>query len=205
MPILTLPAQPAFARSRFGLLSNTQQFVSPLNRSAQTLELPGARWFGEFTLPPMKRALAAPWQAFLAQLRGGAGRFYAGDPDGKVARGAATGTPLVNGAGQAGVNLATDGWTASVTGILKAGDYVAYDAGGVRQLHVLTADANSNGAGQATLAIEPAIRTSPADNAALTVSAATCVMRLVDDAQAAWDADAAGVYGLSFAAVESVF
>jgi hypothetical protein len=203
MPILALPPSPAFARSRFRLLSNTQTFVSPLDRSVQTLELPGARWAAEFTLPPMKRAQVAAWLAFLVQCRGGAGRFYAGDPDGKTPRGVATGAPQVDGASQTGVNLATKGWSASVAGILKAGDYVAFDAGAGRELHLLTADAASDGAGKATLALEPPIRTSPANNATLIVNAATCVMRLADDAQAAWDVDQLGVFGLAFSAVES--
>jgi hypothetical protein len=203
MPILSMPPSPAFARSRFRLLSNTQTFVSPLDRSVQTLELPGARWAAEFTLPPMKRAQAAAWLAFLAQCRGGAGRFYAGDPDGRAPRGVATGAPQVDGASQVGTNLATKGWTASVAGILKAGDYVAFDAGAGRELHIVAADAASDNAGKAVLAIEPPIRASPANNAALFVAAAACVMRLADDGQAAWDVDQLGVFGITFAAIES--
>ena len=48
--------------------------------------------------------------------------------------------------------------------------------------HQLTADANTNGSGEATLAITPPIRTSPADNAAITVASPTCIMKLVNDA-----------------------
>ena len=205
MTTLSMPSTPGFVRSRFGLVANTQQFVSPLNRSAQTLELTGSRWRGDYTLPPMKRTQAAAWHAFLVQLRGASGRFYAGDPDGKTARGTATGTPLVDGASQTGISLITDGWTINITGILKAGDYIAYNVGSARQLHILTADANSNGSGQSTLAIEPPIRTSPANNEPIIVSSPTCIMRLIDDDQSAWDANHLSVYGISFAAVESVF
>lgn len=205
MPILSMPSSPAFARARFRLLANTQTFVSPLDQSAQTLELPGARWAGEFELPAMKRAQAAPWQAFLAQLRGPAGRFYAGDPDARSPRGAATGAPKINGASQSGGALATKGWSASVAGILRAGDYIAFDAGAGRELHILTADAASDGAGNATLAIEPPIRVPPLDNAAIIVSGATCVMRLADHDQTAWDADEQGVYAIGFSAIESFF
>jgi hypothetical protein len=203
MPILTMPAAPAFARARFRLLANTQTFVSPLDRSAQTLELAGARWAAEFELPAMKRAQAAPWQAFLAQLRGGAGRFYAGDPDARNPRGAATGAPKVNGANQTGGQLATKGWTAGVAGILKAGDYLAFDAGVGRELHILAADAASDGAGNAVLAIEPPIRVSPLNDTVVIVNSPACVMRLADDAQGAWDANELGVYGIRFAAIEA--
>ncbi len=85
--VLTLPG--SFARSRFGLTSNTQVFRSPLSGTTQTLERPGARWTAEYTLPPMKRAQVTAWQSVLAQLRGGAGRFYGYDPDARTPRGSA--------------------------------------------------------------------------------------------------------------------
>ena len=118
--------------------------------------------------------------------------------------GTATGTPLVNGASQNVTyaaskdtwtqSLITDGWTNSVTGILKAGD--VFTIAGVYavnpvskattnrlQTFVVTADANSGAAtGPATLTISPPIITSgayqtvtaaPADNAAITVKTGT--------------------------------
>lgn len=90
MAILNIPSTPAFKASRFGLVSNTQSFRSPLSGSVQTIERPGARWQAQYQLPPMKRASAAAWQGFLAQLRGGAGRFYGYDPDAKSPRGSAS-------------------------------------------------------------------------------------------------------------------
>lgn len=114
--------------------------------------------------------------------------------------GVATGTPLVNGASQNvtydtaknswSQSLATDGWTNSVTGILKAGD--VFTIAGVYSVNpktkatlpflqqfVVTADANSGAStGPATLTISPPIITSgayqtvsavPADNATITV------------------------------------
>lgn len=83
--------------------------------------------------------------------------------------GVATGTPLVNGAGQTGATLVTKGWTNSVTGILKAGDVFTiagvysinpqtYQSTGILQQFVVTADANSGAStGPAALSISPAI------------------------------------------------
>lgn len=114
-----------------------------------------------------------------------------------------TGTPLVNGASQNVTyassrttwtqSLITDGWTASQTGILKAGD--VFTIAGVNavnrksrvstgqlQQFVVTADANSDGSGNATFTISPPIITSgaqqtvdaaPANNAAITVQTGT--------------------------------
>lgn len=103
--------------------------------------------------------------------------------------GAQGGTPLVNGASQTGASLITDGWSNSITGVLKKGDI--FTLAGVYMVNpvtkqvypdlqqfVVTADANSNGSGQSTLGIYPSIITSgatqtvnasPADNAAITV------------------------------------
>jgi hypothetical protein len=104
-------------------------------------------------------------------------------------QGARGGTPLTNGATADGASsLVTDGWTASVPAVVKAGD--VFTLAGVFRVHpetkassgqlqqfVVTADASSNAGGQATISISPAIIASgprqnvssaPADNAALT-------------------------------------
>lgn len=99
------------------------------------------------------------------------------------------GTPLVNGATANGATtLVTDGWTAAAANRVKAGDVftiaavykvnpITKQSTGVLQQFVVTADAASDGSGNATLSISPAIYSSgqlqnvdaaPADNAALT-------------------------------------
>lgn len=99
------------------------------------------------------------------------------------------GTPLVNGASQTGSSLVTDGWTAAAASRLKKGDI--FTIAGVYKVNpvsgntltdleqfVVTADVSSDGSGNATIPIYPAITTSgayktvsasPADNAAITV------------------------------------
>ena len=197
MPTLTLPSFPAFRSSRFGLRANSQSFESPLTRTVQTLELTGARWFATYELPPMKRDRSAIWMAWLTSLQGRAGRFYGYDPDCRRPRGTGAGTPLVNGASQSGLSLITDGWSVSQF-VLRAGDYFTVNG----ELKMVTADASANGAGQATIAFTPSLRASPADNAALTLNDASCTMMLIDDEQAAWDADMVSVFGLRFSGIE---
>lgn len=99
------------------------------------------------------------------------------------------GTPLVNGATQTGSSLITDGWTSAAANRLKKGDAftlagvysvnpVTKASTGVLQQFIVTADAASDGSGNATLSIYPAITTSgvtqtvsgsPADDAPLTI------------------------------------
>lgn len=121
--------------------------------------------------------------------------------------GAYGGTPLVNGASQGTINsgatdnpyaattsLVTDGWSNSITGLLKAGDIITIagvtavnpetkqSTGALRQF-VVTADVDSGATtGPATLIISPAIiaggayqnvTARPADNAAITVVTGT--------------------------------
>lgn len=201
MTILNMPAGIEVRSINFGLQSNTQQHISPLSRTTQTVEYPGARWMCTYTLPTQKREDLAAVQAFLVKLRGGAGRFYGFNPAATEPMGVGTGTPLVRGASQTGTSLITDGWTPNTTGILKAGDYFSVN----NELKMITEDINSDGSGIATLVFEPPLRNSPSDNAVITVNTPTCIMRLVDDDQVNWDVDEGGFYSLSFAAIESFF
>lgn len=78
------------------------------------------------------------------------------------------GSPLVNGAGQTGASLITNGWTAAAASRVKKGDVFTIagcnavnpqnlqSTGSLRQFVVL-ADGSSDGAGNLTLAIAPSI------------------------------------------------
>ena len=209
MTVLSMPSAPGFADTRFGLVSNTQSdLTSPITQSSQLLELPGARWRASYALPPMARDRAAAWCAFLVALRGRAGRFHGYDPDARTARGSARlkapGVLTVLGGSPApsGASLAVAGAEPAESGLLLGGDYIAYDVGEGRQLHMVTADAPAaDGAGVVTVSIEPPIRISPADGEAVIVTDASCVMRLEED-EVSWDANRISRYGIAFSAVE---
>lgn len=102
------------------------------------------------------------------------------------------GTPLVNTAGQTGSSLITDGWTVTTTS-LNVGDtftiagvdsvtpQTRQDTGKL-QFFVVTAKTVTDGSGNSTIAISPAITpsgqfqnvtASPADNAVITVTSGT--------------------------------
>jgi len=67
--------------------------------------------------------------------------------------------------------------------------------------HMITEDVNSNGSGLATLTFVPALRTSPADNAAIVVNNPKGLFRLMDNTFA-WSVDPGPLYRFSFQAVE---
>ncbi len=200
---LSLPTNKGLAKIRLTANNVVGVSQSPFTAKQQIYKYTGQFWEAEISLPPMKRADAEYWISFLLKLNGSYGTFLLGDPNGGTARGVATGTPLVNGGSQSGNELVTDGWTNSTTGILKAGDYIQLGSDSSSQLYKVLDDVNSNGSGQATLTVWPDLRTSPADNAAITVSNAKGVFRLSSNAQA-WDINEATFYGMTFAAREAL-
>ncbi len=195
---LTIPPSPGFGRARFELVSNVAVFESPLSRVEQVLERDGARWSAVFTVATMRRgADTGAWTAFFSSLRGRRGTFNGYDPLATSPRGSAGGTPLVKGAGQTGNSLITDGWPANQSGVLLKGDYIQVNA----RFHMVVEDADSDGGGNATLEIEPKVRESPPDNAAITTTNPKVKMRLIDN-RVGWDEALAQIYGFSFAAME---
>lgn len=183
--------------------ANTQTFRSPLDGTSQTIELPGIAWVATVRWETLPEAQWRRLSAWLSQLRGAAGRFYYGPVHAATRRATGTiGTPLVNGAGQTGTTLNIDGLGSSQQ-VFLAGDFIAYDHASGRSLHVITADAASNASGQAALAIEPPIRVSPADNAAIIHSAPTCIMRLSSDDEGSLDVGPGLISSISLSMVEA--
>lgn len=122
---LTLPTSPNPERIVLKARSVVAMARSPFTGQQQTQEHQGSWWEAEISLPPMERDEAEAWISFLLQLRGMNGTFLLPLYAAKTPRGVATGLgPRVKGAGQTGFVLNTRGWTASQSGILKAGDYL---------------------------------------------------------------------------------
>lgn len=182
MTILTFPTIRRPSAGSYRLRGNTQTHTSPLDRTQQTLEMPGATWELTVGWESLNADDQRVMAAFLAQLRGAAGRFYYSPAAWQPRRAAGGGTPRVNGASQSGASLVTDGWSASVQ-VMRAGDWLSYDdTTGRRRLHMVTADVSSNSSGQATLAITPPIRRAAANDALINVATPVGVFRLPDDA-----------------------
>ena len=170
---------------KFSLTPNTQVFESPLNKIIQTYELPGARWLFNATWQNLKEADARIFQAWIASLRGMAGRFYAYDLSHPSPRGAATGAGTVSGANQVGNSVLTY-WTGvtNQSNWFLPGDYIGI--GG--ELKIVTV-ASALSAHLSTVYFEPAIRTSPGDTSPVVISAPKATFRLNDDNQDAINID----------------
>lgn len=200
---LSLPTHTGIAAIALRAVNAVAYSRSPFTFAGQAFAYPGQMWQADVTLPPMKRADAEQWVAWLISLRGQLGTFLLGDPIGATARGTPTGTPLVKGANQTGGTLEIDGATTSVTNWLRAGDYIQLGSGSTARLHKVLQNVNSDGSGNVSLDLWPHIRTAPADNATVTVSSAKGLFRLSNNEQE-WSIDSASIYGVTFSAMEVV-
>lgn len=194
MAIVNWPASLVPAKVTWGLQSNTETFTSPLNRSTQTLERPGARWKASLEMPRMDPDTRGQLEAFLVSLGGMAGRFRLwphARPVSAIGVGAsdygvvldfvnqsyqAQGSPMVSAALSNYKLLPTTYWPAS-TRVLKAGEFI--EVGG--ELKMVTADVTSDATGNAQIPVAPAFRKAPDIGAALVLDRPKATMMLSTD------------------------
>ena len=163
-----LPTSPAFAQLNIESIQQTIVSRSITGRR-QARQIGGQYWRLSAVYPPMTRAEFAPIHAFMIKQRGAYETFTVTPPVVGTALGPGGGTPLVNGASQTGRSVVTDGWpTGATLTVLKAGDYIKF--ANHTKVYMVIADTVSDTNGDATISIEPALLTSPANNTAVTYS-----------------------------------
>lgn len=218
MTTITLPASPRANSDSWKLEMPAQRNFSGWTGKRSVLASGRGWWTCSYSLPAMTKAQFKPWRSFLAQMRGGANEAQVPvdggasqytaynpnglDPEPQLVLNFMTGqiwthgnpadivTPTVNGASQTGRSLITDGWPSSVK-VLEDGDFVTVND----QLLQITSDIYSDASGNATLAFEPPLRTSPADNASIEYETPYALMMLEEIP--GWTHDVGPVYGLS--------
>lgn len=178
---------------------------SPFTFAGQAQEFTGKMWQATVTLPAMNRAAAEEWIAFLLSLKGQVGTFNMGDPVASTPRGSARDADsiLVNGALTNGSAIALDDCPASQTGYLKAGDYIQIGTGTSQQLFKVLVNADTNSSGETTVDVWPDVRTTIANNAAVTVQSTKGIFQLASN-ETNWSVNEVAVYGMTFAAIEAV-
>jgi hypothetical protein len=201
---LTLPTSPSnFVTSEWRIIRTVAYTESPFTYAQQVAKYTGSVWQTTVTLPPMNRADAGAWQSFFMQLNGRFGTFLLGDPDAKTIQGGATTVISVNGDHSVGAyDVVVDGADTS-TVIFKKGDYVQFGSGASSKLHMIVADITSDASGNATLQIEPSLKTALTDDDVVTYSNTKAVMRM-DANELGWNANNVSLYGISFSCTESL-
>lgn len=142
----------------WGLITPQVSGRSAFDSSTQATTLGPGRWAFTITTGPIKRDMAAEWEAFVLKLRGRVNRVRCWDWRRELPLGVATGAPTVRLAAS-GATAEVQGWTPNVPNILKAGSYL----GIYGELKMLTDTASSDAAGRTLLKFEPPLRsTAPA-------------------------------------------
>jgi len=178
---------------------------SPFTFAGQAQEFSGKMWQAVVTLPPMRRAAAEEWIAFLLSLRGQVGTFNMGDPVAAIPRGFARDVDgiLVNGSLTNGSAIVLDNCASNHTGYFKAGDYLQTGTDPTQQLFKVLADANTNSSGETSVDVWPDVRTTIANDAAVTVQSTKGIFRLSTN-EVNWSVNEVAIYGMTFAASEAI-
>jgi len=202
------PTTPAYRAVQYDPVSLTGMSEGPLSLVQQVQSHQGESLIMNVELPPMTRAEAETWIAWRLALRGRFGYFrLTVDPTAIAPRGAVSGSPLANSAISPAVNTARSrllyvkSLPINTTGVFLAGDWVSVTVNSLPRLHKVLVDANSDGAGLATLDIWPALRGAVTDGSAIVYSSPQGTFRLAGN-RAPWSVDDPKFYGLDFVAME---
>lgn len=188
---LTLPTSIGIANITLYANNAVAISQSPFTFQQQIIQHAGQRWTASVSIPPVRRDLAEPWNAFLLALKGPVGTFLLGDPNAKAPRGTASTATLTGTAGSSSPTI-------TMTGTLLAGDYIQLGSGSTSTLHKVLVDRSGSG----TLEIWPKLRSSVTD-ATVTLNNTVGKFRL-SSTQQSFSIDSASIYGISFDCVEAL-
>ncbi len=177
---MSVQNQPPVTPSEMQLfpMSNTAINESPTNKSTETLEMAGARWEGFIQFNNINEKEEKLLQAWLAGLRGAAGRFKMPhykylSPEGEI-----SGAPVIGANNQHGGKLALSNVPVNKK-IFVAGDFVTIN----NELKVVREDCHSNGLGKAELKVEPPMRQVVNQGEVVGYQNPFAIFRLKDDKQ----------------------
>lgn len=188
---LSLPTHTGVAEIELRAKNAVAYSQSPFTFAGQAHAYSGQTWLADVSLPPMQRADAEQWVAWLVSLRGQFGTFLLGDPLNTSPRGTASSATITGSTGDSSVSV-------TMTGTLLAGDYIQLGSAGTATLHKVLQDQSGSG----TLEVWPAIR-SDQSNTSANLSSAQGRFRLSTNEQS-WSINNASVYGISFSAMEAI-
>ena len=173
----TYPTSPEFRSIRFKSEQKTKVSTTDSGKMFST-QVDGQRFRFSATYPPMSRSDFAPVIAFIMKQRSQKETFQISLPDLKNAKGNVSGSVLVKNAHTAGDTTIT---VDAMTGTLKAGDFVKF--AGDTKVYMVVSDVTADGSNEATLTIEPPLRSAISDNASVTFDGVEFTVRLTNDLQ----------------------
>jgi hypothetical protein len=157
------------------LKSATSVARSVFTLSAQTQDWGGRVWLFTINFTSRKGDGARRLAAFFHRNGHKAGSFIFRCPT--MVRPNMISLPLVQGSGQTGASLVTNGWVANE---LKAGDFISIGSGASTRLYSVQEDVTHT-AGTATINIYPPLRSSPPNNAPVEIRTPGVLLRALED------------------------
>ena len=198
MTLITMPQEPYAVSAQWRLTQPSQTNKSEWTGSRQTLASNRGWWECNYSLPAIVGDVNfEPWAAFLVEAEGSVNDFYV-TAKAKPQSTLSGYTVRVNGAGQTGRTIDTDGWPPNRT-VLRKGQLLTFKA--IDQMVRLTADVVSDGAGEATVSFNAPVRVAPADNEEIEWKRPYVKMYMVE--QPFYSEEAGEVHTLSFTLMES--
>lgn len=167
---------------------------SPFTFQEQIYSHPGHQFSFDLEFPPMVEADAKTLIAFLMKLRGRVGTFYFSPVENYMGSGVTGAVGSVS--GSYNEEIAISG-AATGTLLAGAGDWVSID----NVLQKAAADCTSDGSGNATLYVEPGLRSSTAT--AVRFSTARGIMRLASP-DLSYDVGDMMIYGINIVIQEAI-
>ena len=163
----------------------------------------GSQFFSfEVSMPTMTQTQAQSIFAFLQSQKGQSENFTITYPTDNLGASKDETDILVNGAQSVGDNtIAMDGFAASTTGALKAGDLIKF--ANHTKVYMVSADVDSNSSGQLTATISPNLTTALANDEAVTVNKPSFTVFLESD-EIVFTTDSSNLYNISFAVREVI-
>lgn len=185
-------------RQSFELVTNTKTFKSPLSGAIQTVSRKGSYWKTTMTFSNLTGAQRSVLQAFISKLDGQTHRMRIRDYGSVRYGNASSGSPVVKGASQTGSTLLADGASLSTSAYFAAGDYISFN----NELHMVTADVDSDGSGNLAIPLAPPIRKSPDDNESIEYLAPYGVFMMTNTPS--WSTQSLYVSNITIEAIEDV-
>jgi len=172
----TYPTSPEFASIGF---SSEQKTITSTTDSGKmfAVQVDGQRFKFSASYPPMNRSEFAPVYAFIMKQRSQKETFQIALPDLKNAKGDVSGTVTVSGSHSAG-DTTID--ITGITGTLKAGDFIKF---GHSKVYMVVEDATGDSSTDATITIEPPLRTALSNAESVTYDDVQFTVRLTNDVQ----------------------
>lgn len=196
----TFPSTPAPSKLTVTASFGTLQDRTPSGRR-NVRQLGAHLWELACVFPDtMGRDQFMPIMGFLMEQEGRFETFTFLAPGLAEPRGAATGTPLVNGATQTGKTLVTDGWAIN-TLQMRIGDI--FKLTGSPKVYMVTQEATSDGSGNLTLNFRPGLIVSPADGENLVVTSVPFTVQLKED-RIAYDVSGPLLYQKTVEMIEAI-